>query len=499
MIASSSPLRRRLLGALSALALAGAAAGCSSNPATGGSDVVFMSQADEKRVGDENHPKILKEFGGAYDDPALQNYITSLGQLLAASSELPNIKWTFTLLDSPVTNAFALPGGYVYITRGLLSLAEDEDQLAAVMGHEIGHVTARHGAQRQARGTLAQVGAVGASILGAVLGGAQVGRAVGQLAGTGAQAYVASYSRDQEFQADTLGIRYNSRVGYDPHGMAEFLAKLQSEKNLVAKLRGQSPRGSTYFDTHPPTPDRVSRARQLASRTRVKNPIDGRDIYLSKIDGMIWGDSPDQGYARDGYFAHEKLNIRFEVPDGFTLFNSSSKVVAYGPNGAGITFDTGPKNYGGSMYDYLRQTWGRKVKLAGLKAIRINGLDAATATTRGNSNGKAVDVRLVAIQGRQGHTFRLTYLSPTNQTQRLAAPYRTSMNSFGHMSRSELARLGPYRIRLYRVRQGDTIERIVRNQMAVKRFALDHFKLLNGMSDETGIAPGRIVKVISDR
>jgi predicted Zn-dependent protease len=174
-------------------------------------------------------------------------------------------------------------------------------------------------------------------------------------------------------------------------------------------------------------------------------------------------------------------------------------VVAYGPNGAGITFDSGPKNYGGSMYDYLRQTWGRKAKLAGLKAIKINGLDAATATTRGNSNGKVVDVRLVAIQGREGHTFRLTYLSPTNQTRQLAAPYQTSMNSFGHMSRRELARLGPYRIRLYRARQGDTVERIVRNQMAVKRFALDHFKLLNGMSDETGIAPGRIVKVISDR
>ena len=495
MIASSSTFHRRLLGALSALSLAGAAAGCSSNPATGGSDIVFMSQADEKRIGDENHPKILKEFGGAYDDPALQNYITSLGQLLATSSELPNIKWTFTLLDSELTNAFALPGGYVYITRGLLSLAEDEDQLAAVIGHEIGHVTARHSAQRQAQGTLAQVGAMGASILGAALGGAQISRAVGQLAGTGAQAYVASYSRKQEFEADTLGIRYNSRVGYDPQGMAKFLAKLQSEKSLVAKLRGQSPRGSTYFDTHPPTPDRISRARQLASRTRVKDPINGRDIYLSKIDGLIWGDSPDQGYARDEYFTHEKLNIRFEVPNGFILFNSPSKVIAYGPNGATITFDSGPKNYGGSMYDYLRQTWGHNAKLSGVKAIKINGMDAATATAR----GKAVDIRLVAIQGKDGHTFRLTYLSPTNQTQELAAPYRTSMNTFRHMSRRELAQLRPYRIRLYQVRRGDTVRSIARNQMAMKRFALDRFKLLNGMSNKTGIAPGRIVKIISDR
>ncbi|MEQ9125302.1 MAG: M48 family metalloprotease, partial [Alphaproteobacteria bacterium] len=147
---------KALAGLAAALLLGLGLGGCASNPATGEQDVIFMSQADEKRVGDENHPKILKEFGGAYDDPELQSYVTSLGQVLAASSEMPNIKWTFTLLDSHITNAFALPGGYVYVTRGLVSLAESEAQLAAVIGHEIGHVTARHSARRQGQGTLAQ-------------------------------------------------------------------------------------------------------------------------------------------------------------------------------------------------------------------------------------------------------------------------------------------------------------------------------------------------------
>ena len=498
MKAESSPLQRRLAAALSAIAIGAAVAGCSSNPATGSEDVVFMSQADEKRIGDENHPKILKEFGGPYNDPELQNYVRSLGDVLAASSELPNIKWTFTLLDSDVTNAFALPGGYVYVTRGLLSLAENEAQLAAVIGHEIGHVTARHSAQRDAQGTLATVGVVGAQILGAVLGGAQVGRAAGQLVGIGAQGYVASYSRSQEYEADTLSVRYTGRVGFDPYGMSGFLAKLNAEKNLMAKLRGQTPRGSSYLDTHPPTQERVARARGLASKVRVQNPIEARDVYLSKIDGMIWGDSPDQGYARDGVFAHEKLNIRYEVPDSFTLFNSARNVTAFGPGGSVIVFDGGPKNYGGSMADYIRQTWAKSARLSGLEAITVTGLEAGTATTRANINGKTMDVRLLAVRGEDGSTFRMQFLSPPNMTARLRDDFRRTTYSFRHLTARERRDLGPLRIRLYRVRPGDTVTRIA-NKMAVKKFALERFMLLNGVSQTQPLQAGTTMKIISDR
>ena len=498
MKTETSPLRRRLVAALSAIAIGAAVAGCSTNPATGGEDVVFMSQADEKRIGDENHPKILQQFGGTYGDRDLQAYVKSLGDVLAASSELPNIKWTFTLLDSDVTNAFALPGGYVYVTRGLLSLAENEAQLAAVIGHEIGHVTARHGAQRSAQGTLATVGVVGAQILGAVLGGAQVGRAAGQLAGVGAQGYVASYSRGQEYEADTLGVRYTGRVGFDPYGMSGFLAKLNQEKNLMAKLRGQTPRGSSYLDTHPPTQERVARARGLASKVRVQNPIEARDVYFSKIDGMIWGDSPDQGYARDGVFAHENLNIRYEVPDSFTLFNSAKNVTAFGPGGSIIVFDGGPKNYGGSMADYVRQTWAKSARLSGVETITVNGLEAGTATTRGNINGKTMDVRLLAIRGKDGITFRLQFLSPPNMTSRLRDDFRRTTYSFRHLTAREKRDLGPLRIRIYRVRSGDTVTRIA-DRMAVKKFAVERFMLLNGVSQTQPLKVGSTVKIISDR
>jgi len=471
-------------------------AGCSSNPATGGKDISFMSEDDEKRIGDENHPKILKQFGGEYNDPNLKSYVKSLGSVLAASSELPNIKWTFTLLDSDVTNAFALPGGYVYVTRGLLSLAETEGQLAAVIGHEIGHVTARHGAQRQAQGTLAGIGAVGASILGSIFVGPDAGRAIGQLANVGAQGYLASYSRDQEYQADELGIRYNSRIGFNPLGMSQFLDKLDSEKDLIAKLRGQAPRGSSYLDTHPPTPDRVVRARELAEKSGVKNPLDARDVYLSKIDGMIWGDSPDQGYARDGTFAHKNLNILFSVPDDFTLFNSPERVTAYGPKNSSINFDMGPQNYGGSMRDYIRQTWGRNAQLSDLQSIEVNGLEAATASTKGRVKGRSMDIQLVAIRGKKGHTFRLTFFSEHANTKVLNQGFRRTTYSFRHMSTTEQEQLKPLRIRLYNVKKGDTIESIS-NSMDVHKFAIDRFKLLNGIDKDLDLVIGQSVKIIS--
>lgn len=499
MTSSTFSPRMRMIGALAATALAFAAAGCSKNPATGREDLSFMSPAEEQRIGDENHPKIMKQFGGAYDDPKLQAYVTSLGNLLAASSEMPDAKWTFTVLDSDVTNAFALPGGYVYITRGLMTLAETEAQLAAVVGHEIGHVTARHSAQRHAQGTVAQVGSIGAAILSSIFLGPQAGRVIGQAASVGAQAYVAGYSRSQEFEADTLGIRYNGRVGFDPHGMAGFLAKLDAEKNLAARLRGQTPRGSTYFDTHPPTPDRVARASKLAADAGIKNATDGRGVFLSKIDGLIWGDSPDQGYARDGVFAHAGLNIRYEVPSDFTLTNSPQRVLAHGPNGSVIIFDTGPRNYGGSMYDYLRNTWAKGTRLSNLERLRVNGLDAASATTRGTSGGRKVDARLVAIKGRKGGTYRLVFLSPTNLTRQLSPGFRRTIDSFRHMSAAERRALKPWRIRLYKVRRGDTIDSIARRQMVMRKFAKERFMLLNGLTGSSTLAAGRVVKVVQDR
>ncbi|HEY7688803.1 MAG TPA: M48 family metalloprotease, partial [Dongiaceae bacterium] len=202
--------------------------GCSTNPATGESTFTgFLSEEGEQEIGRENHPKVLAEFGGAYQNQELQSYIASLGTLLARTSDRPNQKFTFTVLDSPIVNAFAVPGGYVYITRGLLALANNEAEVSGVLAHEIGHIAARHAAERYSTGTLLSLPAIAVGIL----TGSQE---LAGLANSAGAAYLQSYSRDQEYQADLLGVRYLSRANYDPLGMANFLRQLQADNRLDA-------------------------------------------------------------------------------------------------------------------------------------------------------------------------------------------------------------------------------------------------------------------------
>lgn len=219
---------------LAGLALGGAAlSGCSTNPATGEqSFTAFMSPESERSLGAKEHPKLVKAFGGKYQDEALENYLNGLGALLQSTSEQPTPPFTFTLLDSPVINAFAVPGGYVYITRGLMALANDEAELAGVVAHEIGHVTARHSAQRMGHGMLANLGA---ALLGVVVGQPMLSNAARVAAG----AYIQGYSRDQEFQADQLGVRYLTRAGFDPQAMATFLGDMGAEHQLALKVAGK--------------------------------------------------------------------------------------------------------------------------------------------------------------------------------------------------------------------------------------------------------------------
>ena len=245
------PCRRRirppqLILAAAALALAA----CSVNPATGERNfTAFMSPEDELRVGREEHPKVVEQFGGVYNDPKVAAYVDRVGQNLVRVSELPEVDFTFTVLDDDIVNAFALPGGYVYISRGLLGLANSEAELAGVLGHEIGHVTGRHSAQRYSQSVLAGIGTVGVSILSSVfLGTTAVGDAVGQ----GANVYLQGFSREHEFEADTLGVRYLSRTGYETSAMASFLASLQAFSALEAKVSGLPDPASRYnIMSHP--------------------------------------------------------------------------------------------------------------------------------------------------------------------------------------------------------------------------------------------------------
>jgi predicted Zn-dependent protease len=466
-----------------------AESGCSVNPATGESSFTgFMSESEEQKIGKEYHPKILQEFGGAYQNQEVQAYVSSLGTLLARASDRPDQKFTFTVLDSPIVNAFAMPGGYVYITRGLMALANNEAEVSGVLAHEIGHVAARHAAERYSTGTLISIPAV---VLGVLTGSQEVA----SLANSAGAAYLQSYSRDQEYQADLLGVRYLSRANYDPYGMASFLGQLQAEEKLDAEISGRPGMAdqTNIMASHPRTADRIQRAIQEAGGAQVSNPIVERDLYLKKIDGMLYGDTADQGFILGRRFAHPKLRFEFTVPPGFYMRNSSSAVVAQRADGSLMQFDRETKSYGGGIYDYLTDRWASGVKNA--QQLDINGLEAATGTGRIRTNDGTRDVRLVAIRFTDNQIYRFIFATKPDVTDQLAGDIRQTIYSFRELSASEAAELRPQRIRVVQVADGDTVESVA-SRMAFEDHRVERFLVLNGMKRGDRLQAGQLVKII---
>ncbi|NQV98636.1 MAG: M48 family metalloprotease [Rhodospirillales bacterium] len=313
------------------------ATGCSTNRATGNqSFTAFMSEEEERQVGAQEHPKILQEFGSEYGGPQLRAYVSNIGKALAAVSEVPGLPYTFTVLNDSKVNAFALPGGYVYITRGLLALAENEAEMAGVLAHEIGHITARHTAQRHSTAAAANIGLTILGVIGSAVG---VPTGVGQAVSLGAQAAVQGYSREQELEADMLGVRYMTRLGYSPDGMTTFFRKMNAHSLLEARIAGQDGVSHNIMSTHPRTEDRIAQAIKLAKTKNIRNPLIERAAYLTQIDGLVFGDDAAQGIRKGRRFIHPELGIEFMVPPGFTMFNSAKALEAVGPNKSKIIFD----------------------------------------------------------------------------------------------------------------------------------------------------------------
>jgi predicted Zn-dependent protease len=478
-----------------ALALLGALvpwiAGCATNPATGGQMLSFMSAEEEQKIGDAEHPKLVAAFGGEVTDREVVRYVDSIGQLLARTSELPDLKFTFTVIDTDMINAFALPGGYVHVTRGLLALANSEAELAGVLAHEIGHVTARHSAQRHSQSVLAQIGV---GVVGILTGS----RELANLAGSGAGLYLRSYSRDQEFQADTLGVRYLKRAGFDSRAMSSFLASLRTHSQIEAQLQGLPPGKVDERDlmaTHPRTVERVERAAEEAGNIPVANPIVGRDVYLKKIDGLIYGDSPSHGFVRGRDFLHPELRFRFRVPEGFDLANGAQRVIAKGPDNTAFIFDGTKRPGTRSMYDYLINVWAKGVRVDDREEITINGLPAATGTVRARTNQGTIDLRLVAIQGSTTQIWRMMFLSPVAKTQALSRAFRETTYSFRNVSASEAATWKPWRIRLHQVRPGDTVESLAA-RLPFEKLRVERFRALNGIGAGEALRPGQTVKLV---
>lgn len=463
---------------------------------------IAQRAAADQRQGDQAHQQILAKFGGAYQNARLASYVTGIGQRIAAVSEQPNARWTFTVLDSPDINAFAVPGGYVYVTRGLVALAGDEAELAGVIGHEIGHVTAGHSALRQERAGVATLGLalgqIGLAALGVDPGLASGISQVGQLAATGA---LAQYSQADELNADNLGVRYLARAGYDPFAQADFLDRMGAAATLEARLSGQASGGSNFFASHPTTGARVRQAIDVATAAGAvgtKGADRARGRFLEAIDGMAYGEAVAQGVVEGRRFSHPALGFTYAVPEGFRIDNQAQAVIAVGPRGARQILE-GARDPGGRLTDYIAGTWApgiarstRVGTLGNLGAGSLGGLEAARAILPVELNGTAYDALLVAIR-LDGTIYRLTGLAPRNSG--LLPALERSAQSFARLSRAEAAAFQPRRLEVVTVRPGDTVARLAA-RMAVDQAAEARFRLLNGLGPQAEVAAGQRVKLV---
>ena len=483
---------RRILALLILLTLAGTAGGCTINPATGQSSFTgFMSESDEARIGKENEASVLAEFGGAYDDPALQAYVQQLGKNVALHSERPDMEYRFTVLNSDIVNAFAMPGGYIYVTRGLLALANNEAELAGVLGHETGHVVARHMAQRYSQAMMAQIAAAG---LGIATGDA----AIGQLATQGAAVYLQSFSRDEEYQADLLGVRYITKAGYDPQAMATFLQKLLLHSRLQAEMAGH-PGTADQFDimaTHPRTADRVERALAEAGTTAAAGkPILNGDAYLAKINGLLFGDDPRQGVVRGQSFLHPVLRFAFTAPSGYQLVNGADQVTAQADDEkSAIAFDIADKAGDDDPLNYLTGNWAAKLSLDDARAYSVNGLPAATGSALVNTKSGRLYARLAVVR-LNGTMYRFLGIAAPDNAGQIDNALLSTAASFRALPAGEAAAIKAFRIRIVTVAKGDTVASLSQ-RMAFKTYREQRFRVLNGLQPADTLAPGRKVKIV---
>lgn len=450
--------------------------------------------ASDKKLGAEAHPQLLAEFGGAYTG-AQAGYVTQVGRKIAVQSGLSNSEsdFTITLLNSPVNNAFAIPGGYVYVTRQLLALMNDEAELASVLGHEVGHVAARHSNKRNTRSTL---GTIGSAIVGVLTGSSELA----QVAGQAAQLYTLSYSRSQEYEADDLGIRYLVRAGYDPNAAADMLASLDAQSQLDARAAGQSDARSvpTWASTHPNTPDRVKRAQRAAAQTgaAAQRGVRNRDAFLTALNGVLYDDDPKQGVIDGSTFRHPDLKLAFVAPQGYAIQNSPTAVTIQGSGGQ-AQFGGGTLG-GGALSAYVTKVFAGLAGSSGqaprldIRSGQVNGLETASATTRASTQSGQVDLTVTAYRWGGDAAYHFVTIVPAGSG---VGPFRSLVDSVRRLSDSEARQVRGKHIEVVTVRQGDSIQSLAR-RMAYADNQVERFLVLNARAANEALKLGERVKLI---
>lgn len=492
----------KLLGGMT-LVLAGGAALVSGSGGNAQSSKQIQTatsmSASEKAEGAKAHPDFLNQFGGLYQGKQAA-YVVQVGRKIAVQSSLSSQQndFTISLLNSPVNNAFAIPGGYVYVTRQLLALMNDEAELAGVLGHEVGHVAAQHGKKRQSAATRNTIlGVLGQVLVGQIAGNGALGGLLQQGVGTGAQLLTLKYSRTQEYEADDLGIRYLASAGYDPAALSTMLASLAAQTALDGQVSGRSSTIPEWASTHPDPGARVQRALQGARVVKATTKLRNKPQFLAQLDGLLYGDDPEQGIVANGWFQHPGLKLKFSVPEGYSLDNQADAVVIAGQS-ARAQFGGG--RYDGNLDRYVQGVFqslageGAQAPAISMQRTTINGFNASYGTAAmAGSQGARVAVTVVGYAFSPSVAYHFVVVTP--QGQSMGSLVQT-VNSLTRMTDQEATAVKPRRVRLVRTKAGDTPTSLSR-QMAYTDRQLERFLVLNGLAANASLAPGTTVKIVT--
>ena len=451
--------------------------------------------AKDKAEGTKAHPQLVAEYGGAITGPQA-DYVASIGKKIAVQSGLSNSSsdFTVTLLDSSINNAFAIPGGYIYTTRQLVELMNNEAELGGVLGHETAHVALRHSAQRQSNSTKNQiVGILGAILSGVVLGGnSQVGQLLQKGFLQGSQLLTLKFSRKQESEADAYGVQYLRRAGYDPRAMSTVLQSLANQNALDAKLMGTSDQVPAWASTHP---DPASRVRTAAALAGSSTGVTNRDVFLSRISGLTYGDSATQGFAEGRSFKHPIEKLAFEAPAGFYLVNGTQAVAIGGTSGKGqfttASFDGNLDSYVAAQFATLAQSNQTQLTPSAIQHTTVNGIPAAYATARVTSGSSQVDVTVFAYQWSASQAYHFLTITQAGQN-----PFDAMFGSVRRLSNAEAAALKQRRLQVVTVKSTDTLQSLAA-RMAYTDAPLERFLVLNGLTSSSRLGTGQKIKLVT--
>lgn len=467
---------------------------------TGAASVPKPFSASEKSEGAKYHPEILKEFGGALQSPQTA-YVVKVGKNIAVQSGLGNAESDFnvTLLNSSVNNAFAIPGGYIYITRQLVALCNSEAEMAGVLGHEVGHTAARHSQKRQKNATFANILGVGGAILGGLIGDnggllGAIGGGLKQYAGAAAQFLTLKYSRGQEEEADDYGIRYLSKAGYDPRALSSMLNSLALQTAVDARVAGMGDsRVPEWASTHPDPAKRVVRAATRAT-SYPANAVRRSDTHLAAINGMMYGDDPAQGVVEGQDFLHRDIALKFTAPTGYGMQNGTDAVSING-NGGKAIFTQG--NFAGDRQAYVAAAFksvsgqNQTIPVGTIRQTTVNGIPAFYSSTTVNTQQGAREVSVFAYEWGGNVGYHFLTISAAN-----ANPFERMFGSMARLTTQQAESIKPRILRVVTVGRGETLTSLA-NKMAYKSLQAERFIALNGLSPNSSVVAGQRVKIVT--